>query len=52
MAFMFYSNLIAFTGSIFDMSIDGSTRIAVEIMNIAMFIGISNQLNSMGTLSM
>ena len=47
-----YSNLMALVGSIFDMSIDGSTRIAVEIMNIAMFIGISNQLNSMGTLSM
>lgn len=51
MAFMFYSNLIAFTGSIFDMSIDGTTSIAIEMMNIAMFIGTSNQLNSMGTFS-
>ena len=47
-----YSNLMALVGSIFDMSIDGRTRIAVEIMNIAMFIGISSQLNSIGTLLM
>ena len=47
-----YSNFMALVGLIFDMSIDGITRIMVEIMNTAMFIGISNQLNSMGALSM
>ena len=49
---LFYSNLMAFTGSIFDISIDGITNMAMDIMNIAMFIGTSNQLNSMGTLLM
>ena len=46
-----YSNFIALTGSILDISIDGMTSIAIDITNIVAFIGINSQLNSMGTLS-
>lgn len=47
---LYYSNFIAFVGSILDISIDGTTNIAVDMTKMAMFIGMSNQLNSMGTL--
>ena len=47
-----YSNFIAFVGSIFAISIDGNTSIRTDNRNMPRFIGISNHVNSIGTLSM
>lgn len=47
----FYSNFIALVGSILDISIEGTMSISTERMNIPIFIGISSQVNSMGTQS-
>ena len=42
---------MAFVGSMREISIDGKTSIATEIMNIAIFIGSSHQVNIIGTQS-
>ena len=47
----FYSNFMAFVGSMCAIIIEGSTSIATEIMNIATFIGSSHHVNIIGTRS-
>ena len=47
-----YSNFIALLGSIPEISIDGTTSIATERINIIIFIGIIIHENSIGTLFM
>ena len=48
---IYHSNLIAFVGSILEMNIDGKSNISTDSINIPMFIGRSNQVNSTGTQS-